>query len=459
MIRLLLVMTRLLLILTVLIINFFCLNLMATDKNIKKETTNPADANYGKYKKNHNDFLKIETFSANGRFVVSGTYLSGVCVLLNAVSLNGSWRPLQNIFTTDDTAEFNLAISGSMGFYRALAVELMPGREGFTNLIRSYNLLSTIAGAGGSREAVNKWQPEFEGRWATNALLSRPHIAMADRAGNIYIADKDAHAVRKVTTLGRIYTIAGVNQPGDGPDEPMPATTVALNEPNGLWVRGDGVVYILDLANMKVRRLDANGIMQTLFYAPGLVVGRGLWVSDDESLVYVASGDRVLKWTPQNGVELYATGFVELGNIVCDNAGRLVVTDRRAHKVIRINNDGTQTIIAGNGTTYGGGDGALATETGLNEVRGIWFLSGGSFFVCTHRGSQLWYVDSGGYIHLFLNGSSSHTHAGDGSWFYNPYEYRISQCRAVTMDYSGNILLTEHDSGYIRRIEFLWHSE
>jgi len=48
---------------------------------------------------------------------------------------------------------------------------------------------------------------------------------------------------------GIIETVAGTSQPGDGPDDPTPATEVALNQPNGLWVRGTGVVYVLDTGN------------------------------------------------------------------------------------------------------------------------------------------------------------------------------------------------------------------
>ena len=90
----------------------------------------------------------------------------------------------------------------------------------------------------------------------------------------------------------------------------------------------------------------------------------------------------------------------------------------------------------------GGGDGQLATQTGLEEVRGVWFLPTGAYLLCTHKGSRVWYVDTSGYIHLFLNGYRNGEHAGDGTWFYNPNESRVSKCRAVTMDYEGNILLT-----------------
>jgi hypothetical protein len=230
-----------------------------------------------------------------------------------------------------------------------------------------------------------------------------------------------------------------------------------------LWLRRDGTGYILDLDNAKVRVLDTNGMTRTLFTVPsGIIAGRGLWVNDDETMAFISSLMTVKQWTTTNGVVDYATGFVELGNLVVDPWGQLVVTDRGTHSVWRLASDGSRVRIAGNGTqfnTAGGGDGGLATATGLDGVRGVWFLPTGGYFLCTHRGSQVWYVDTGGFIHLFLNGHRTETHGGDGTWFYNPTELRVSECRAVTMDFDGNLLVTEHDAGYVRRVQFLRHME
>ncbi len=402
--------------------------------------------------------LQITSFNSTGNLTTTGIYSNGVLTVERAEDMAGPWLPAKNIFTAGGAAQMSLGATSETGFFRALAVDLSNGCEGFTNLVESYNLLTTVAGAGGSPLAINKWRAEFEGGPATNALLSRPHIAMTDGAGNIFIADKEAHAIREVTPDGRIHTVAGINSPGDGPDELTPATAVALNGPNGLWVKPDGTVYILDQFNGKVRRLDTNGMLSTLLTVPGGVgEARGLWVSDDETLAFVAATSLVKKWTPEEGVTDYATGFVELGNLVVDPWGTLVVTDRRGHRVWRCFDDGSKTNIAGNGSTFGGGDGQLATETGLNEVRGVWFLPTGAYFLCTHRGSQVWYVDVDGSVHLFLNGSTSDTHAGDGTWFWNPTEFRVSENRAVTMDREGNLLICENDSGYIRKVQFLRH--
>ena len=328
----------------------------------------------------------------------------------------------------------------------------------FPNLVESFNLLTTVAGAGGTPlSPSNKWLPEFEGGPATNALLSRPHIAMADRIGNIYIADKEAHAIRKVTLDGNIHTVAGNNVSGYGDTNPVPATSVSLFNPNGLWVFPDGKFYILDRDNGLIRKVDTNGTM-TLVVDHGSPIpeGRGLWVSPDETILYYSAGSRVMRWDTTNGLSAFADSFFQLGNLAVDPLGRLYVTDRDANRGYRLAPDGSSTLIAGNGFIDGGGEGYLATETGLSQLRAIWFLPTGAFFLGTDNTSQVWYVDTAGYIHLFLTGDSF-SHAGDGSWFYDPTTPKVSKIRQITMDYDGNLIITENDSGYVRKVQFLRH--
>ncbi len=395
----------------------------------------------------------IALLNRTGDLAVTNTFTNGVCALQRATLVIGPYQPILQSFTGG--TELRQRIEPE-GFYRAWVAELSADRPGFTNLTRSYSILSTVAGAGGATgSGVNKWSTAFEGQPATQALLSRPHIAMADRMGNIYIADKDAHGVRKVRPDGTIVTVAGVNSPGDGPNTPTPGTQVALNEPNGLFVLSNGIVHILDLQNGKIRRLDTNGWLTTVVTNGGPIAsGRGLWVSEDESAIYYASGTVVRRWRAAEGLTDYSTGYSQLGNIAMDPAGRLVVTDRGAHRVYRIEAGGTKTILAGNGSTTGGGDGSLATATGLNQVRAVCFLPSGGFLVGTDNGSQVWYVDPAGTIRLFLHGDAT-AHAGDGSWFYAPGEPRVSKIRQITLDPDGNLLIAEHDAGYIRRVRFL----
>jgi len=328
-----------------------------------------------------------------------------------------------------------------------------PAQSQYSEFLDSYDLLSTIAGKGNiDVGGENGWLPAYEGGPATVAELSRPHIAMADSVGNIYIADKDAHAIRKVNTQGVISTVAGTNLPGDG-DNGL-ATEIALNAPNGLWVKADGTFYILDLMNHKIRKVDTGSHITTVVNdESGISLGRGLWVSRAEDTIWYASGSQIKMWTGTSGIVPYATGFSGLGNIVQDPDGFLVATDRTANQVYRISKEGDREVIAGNGASSGGGDGFPALETGFNGVRGVWFLEDNTYFLATHEGSQVWHIDSQGIAHLFLDGlEGDEYHSGDGENYRTP-GYKISEARAVTVDHQGNILITENDRGFIRKIE------
>lgn len=317
----------------------------------------------------------------------------------------------------------------------------------------SYDILTTIAGKGDIDEkGVNGWSEVYEGGNAIEAELSRPHIAIADIQGNIYIADKDAHAVRKVSPDGEITTVAGTSIAGDNGDGVAPECQ--LNYPNGLWVKSDGTLYILDLGNNKIRKVDTLGNMITVIEdTNGISLGRGLWVTPDEDTIYYACGSKIKVWTETGGIATFADGFSSLGNIMIDPLGFLVVTDRGVNQVFRLSKDGSsREAIAGNGSTDAGKDGIFALECAINGVRGIWFISDGSYLLATHEGSQIWYVDISGIIHLFLDGSEGdENHTGDGENYQIP-GYKISEARAVSVDYNGNIIITENDRGFIRKI-------
>lgn len=404
------------------------------------------------------DNFGISTFSGDGTVGVTNAFTNGVVTIEKASAVEGPWVAEKNVFSFGTQAQLKLGFSTGTAFFRALAVDL-SGPGSFTNLFQSYGLLATVAGSGEiDCVTCNNWWSGYEGGLATEAALSSPHIAMADRAGNLYIADKRAHAIRKVTPSGRIYTVAGTSVAGYGDTNAVLATSVPLNNPNGIYVFENGMFYILDRDNGLIRKVGTNGIMTTIVnHGSAIQGGRGLWVNPDESLLYYCAGSTLMRWDSTNGLSAFLSGFTDLGNIAMDPKGRLVVTDAGQSRVFRIESDGSKTAIAGNGTSSGGGDGQLAMETGLYQVRGIWYLPSGGYFLATDAACQVWYVDTTGTIHLVISGASG-AHSGDGTWFYdNPTAPKMSNGKQVAMDYDGNLIITESEYGYVRKIQFLRH--
>jgi hypothetical protein len=313
----------------------------------------------------------------------------------------------------------------------------------------SFSILTTIAGQGESDNG-NEWQERFEAGLATDAELSRPHMAMADGQGNVYIADKESHGIRQVTLDGRIHTVAGTNVSGDALDDGVDARKGALSDPNGIWVQPDGTLYILDLGNAKVRRVTPDGIMSTLIELQSLSTGRGLWVAVDESEALIAAGSELLSWTASDGVRTLASGFGSLGMVLKTPDGRILVGDRGGMRVYEVHADGKKTAMAGNGGAEESFvDGAKATETAFDEPRAIWPYAGG-ILVGLHNGCKIIYVDSEGFAHLMLQGSSS-SHSGDGAP-YDPSVKTIGEMRSVTVTSHGDIIFVENDVGYVRQL-------
>ena len=412
---------------------------------------------------------RITSLGAGGLLTWTNVSTNGICTIEFAANLAGAWMPGPNYYTSNGVGGAVIPLPPGNTFYRLLSMPITPTAEGFTNLINSYGYLHTVAGYPASRvDGVNNWQDTFEGGPASLVSFSRPHFAIADRFDNIYVADKDNHSIIKITPDGTVHTVAGTHYYGCNGDGPAPGTTLQLTTPTGEWMHDDGTLYILDTGNGKIRRLDTNGILSTLFtitnglqaaingiiITNGIQGGRGLYVNDDETLVYFTTDHVLWRWTPDNFTTPVNTEFVEMGNIAVLVSGQIVATDRGGHQVWMVETNGTRTLLAGNGSPFPALDGGLGVDAGLNGVRGVWPVPTGGFLLACHEGGQIWYLDAAGIIHLLVDGAKSRTiHDGDGDWFHSP-GLKISSPRSVTMDYHGNILIMESDYGYVRKIDF-----
>ncbi len=357
----------------------------------------------------------------------------------------------------------------------------------FQDLADSFGTMWTLAGVHHATtlnpdgSSINFWTPSSEGAVASTVGLSNPHMAAADGAGNIYIADKAGEAVLKIATNGLIHTFAGTHVGGFNGDGPAPATSLQISRVNGLFVLPDGTVYLLDPGNHRIRRVGTDGVMTTIVndlepnWYPS---GRALWVSPDEQLIYythefrpvppgiIADGAAVKRWTATNGIETLCSRRVGLrnpGNIDVNPVdGKLYVTDRAeedisklATGVFRIDGPDQLTRITGNLTKATAADGRLAVNSYIDGPRGIAFRPDGSYFLCAHKDGNVWFVDTTGILHLYLRGKGSKDSYTLGNGFHPPLtaaDY-FAQPRAVTLAPNGDLLVVCNDSGYVFRVE------
>ena len=115
------------------------------------------------------------------------------------------------------------------------------------DLLDPQRTITTLVGTG-----VAGYQPGTV--TAATAQLSSPTDVDCDALGNVYIADQDNHAIRKVdVTLGTITTIAGTGVAGFAGDG-GPAGEAHLNAPGGIHVdRATGRIYVADTYNSVLR--------------------------------------------------------------------------------------------------------------------------------------------------------------------------------------------------------------
>lgn len=119
------------------------------------------------------------------------------------------------------------------------------------------NIVSTVAGNGGAGYGG-------DGVQATIASLNNPSGMAIDAAGNIFIADRSNHRVRKVDASTKlISTVAGNGEPGFAGDSNQ-AATAQLNSPTDVGVDAAGNLFIVDQTNNRVRRVNAAGVIETI---------------------------------------------------------------------------------------------------------------------------------------------------------------------------------------------------
>lgn len=243
-----------------------------------------------------------------------------------------------------------------------------------------------------------------DGGPAISARLRFPSAIAVDQDGDIYIADTYNHRVRKISlSSGIIVTIAGNGQSGFSGDD-SPAKEASLNEPSGIAVDQEGNIYIADLMNHKIRRIDRNtGIITTLagsghssfdgdngpaIYAA--LAGPSGVALDKDGNIYIADtfSNRIRMVDKNTGLISTAAGddnIFRIGekessekslsrpySIAIDSKGDIYATDSDNHMIRKIDRKTGEIItVAGNGKAGFSPDDTPANEASLNYPFGI----------------------------------------------------------------------------------------
>ena len=258
-------------------------------------------------------------------------------------------------------------------------------------------VVSTLAGsrnAAGSADGIG-----------ASARFLYPQGLATDAAGYVYIADTYNNTIRKMTPDGAVTTLAGqavLKGYVDGP-----ATSARFIWAKGVATDSFGNVYVSDVANHAVRKIDPDGVVSTLAKIPyKSTPGTGEnapfsspdnLVSDANGNVYVADAGTysILKITP-NGVTTTLAGlagakgnvdamgtqarFGVLGGIAIDSKGNLYVADNDNATVRKISPDGMVSTFAGTAGVRGSSDG-VGARASFRSLKGVATDSADNVFV------------------------------------------------------------------------------
>ena len=262
-----------------------------------------------------------------------------------------------------------------------------------------------------------------DGGPATNAQLSGPRDVALDGAGNLYIADRDNHRIRKVDTAGTITTVAGTGTRGFSGDG-GPATSARLSRPSGVALDAAGNLYIVDRDNHRIRKVYASGIITT-------VAGTG-----DEGF----SGDG----GPATSARLNRPWAIAL-----DGAGNLYITDLRNIRIRKVDTSGTITTVAGTGEEGFSGDGGPATSAQLFGPRGVALDGAGNLYIADTGNIRIRKVDTAGTI-TTVAGTGVFGFSGDGG---PATSAQLNGDRGIALDGAGNLYIAEFVNRRIRKMD------
>jgi sugar lactone lactonase YvrE len=279
-------------------------------------------------------------------------------------------------------------------------------------------IITTVAGNGTSGY-------RGDGSLATAAELSNPSSIAVDRQGNLYIADTNNSAIRKVTAAtGKISSMTG-----SGVCEPVvsgvPAAMATLCYPQGVALDSAGDLFIADTGNDIIREISA----QTLTIATVAGTAQSIGFSGDGGLATKA------KLEDPSGVTL-------------DSAGNLYIADGDNSRVRKVAaGSGIITTIAGNGDKGNTGNNGLAVNAQISPI-GLAVDSAGDLYIGGEFSQVRLLYPTNGFLYAAA-GIGIPGYSGDGGSATIAQLYGNSQ---VAVGESGSLYIADTYNSRIRKV-------
>jgi sugar lactone lactonase YvrE len=295
----------------------------------------------------------------------------------------------------------------------------------------------------------------------TNARFMLLNGIAVDSAGNVFVADAGARAIRKITSSGLVTTFAGG------------ATTGQFGEPRGIAVDSSGNVFVADYSAHVILKVTAAGVVSkvagtaptrgstdgsaaALFNAPSGIA------LDSANNLYVAdtSNNTVRKISPEGNVSTLAglagrsssvdgkgpSARFEEPYAVATDGTYVYVADHTDHTVRKISADGTVTTLAGKAGSFGTTD-ATGANARFNAPMGIAADSAGTVYVADTGNASVRKITAGGVV-TTLAGTSGVKGSTDASGS----AARFSAPAGVAVDGSGNVFVVDSEASTVRKI-------